>query len=95
MRVFDAGIIAELEAREFHPAMLLKFSKGATSYYYIDLDVPLVISSGTFAGTYTPRGFRVDSIQYSQNRIVDNIRLEIDNLDSVMTSILFRVRICF
>jgi hypothetical protein len=49
--------------------------------------VPLFVSSGISAGIYQSRGFKIDSIQYSQNRIVDNIRLEIDNLDSVMTGI--------
>ena len=36
---------------------------------------------------YTPHGFRFQSASYSAGRIVDQVQIEIDNLDSVMTSV--------
>jgi hypothetical protein len=54
-----------------------------TDYRYTDCDVPIVHDGNT----YTPRGFKFQPAKYSTGRIVDQVQIEYDNLDSVLTSV--------
>jgi len=83
MRNIDASIIAELESSEFRPFLLFDSEIDSVHYRYTNCDVPVVYNGNV----YTPRGFSVSEIQYSLSKIVDQATIEMDNLDSVFTSL--------
>ena len=83
MRDINSTVLAQLQAEELRPFLLLDMTIDSTHYRYTDCDVPINYDGNTYA----PMGFRAQPIQYSMNRIVDQVQIEIDNLDSVMTSL--------
>jgi len=83
MRNIDSSIIAELESSEFRPFLLIDLEIDSTHYRYTNCDVPIEYNGNI----YTPRGFSVSEIQYSLSKIVDQATIEMDNLDSVFTSL--------
>jgi len=82
-RPIDADILTKLESKQFRPFYLLHMDIDSVDYRYTDCDVPIVHDTNV----YTHRGFRFQSATYSAGRIVDQVQIEIDNLDSVMTSV--------
>jgi hypothetical protein len=83
MRDIDSTVIEQLQAEELRPFILVDMNIEGTHYRYTDCDVP--ISYG--GNLYDPLGFQINPIQYSTSRIVDQVEVEIDNLNSVMTSL--------
>jgi len=83
MRSINANIITQLEAGELRPFNLIDMEIDGTHYRYTDCDVPIVTGGNRFE----PRGFKSQPIQYSLNKIMDQVKLEIDNLDDALTSI--------
>lgn len=82
MRTINASILAQLEAEELRPFLLLSMTIGGTTYRYTDCDVPIHLTN-----TYTPLGFKFSSVKYSLSNIVDKVDISIDNLDSVQTAL--------
>lgn len=82
MRDIDAGIVAQLQAGELKPFLLLDVEIDGTDYRYTDCDVPLVVGGNS----YSPRGARLEAARYSLNTVVDSIRIELDNLDDALTA---------
>ena len=83
MRDIDSDILAELAKEELRPFLLIDKEIESTHYRYTDCDVPIVFDGNT----YEPLGFSISSINYSSQNIVDSVDINIDNLDSVMTSL--------
>lgn len=81
MRTIPANILTEIQSNEYRPFDLLDFVVDSTHYRYTSCDIPLVYDGNI----YTPRGFEIDRIKYSSNKIVDSVTIKIDNLDSVLT----------
>jgi hypothetical protein len=81
-RSISANILEQLESEELRPFYLLSMDIDGTVYYYTDCDIPI-----TLTYTYNPIGFKFQPIRYSINEIVDQATIEIDNIDSVMTSL--------
>ncbi|MHC4265976.1 MAG: hypothetical protein ACYSUK_08595, partial [Planctomycetota bacterium] len=82
MRTINASILAELEAAELRPFILLSWTIGGTTYRYTDCDTPIHLTN-----TYNPLGFKFSNVRYSLSKIVDKVDIEIDNLDSAQTAI--------
>ena len=83
MRAISATILEELVKTEFRPFYLLKMVIDGIIYRYTDCDVPI-----RFAGNkFEPRGFSIDTIQYSSGHVVDSLSFSIDNLDNYLTGI--------
>jgi len=82
MRDIDSNIMAQLEAEELRPFKLIDMEIDGTHYRYTDCDVPIAIGDNLF----NPRGFKSQPIQYSLNKVIDQVKLEIDNLDDELTS---------
>jgi len=81
MRDIDVDIQAALAAEEMRPFALLHFEIDSVHYRYTDCDVPIVVGGNR----YEPRGFKQQSILYSLNKVVDSVKLEVDNLDDALT----------
>ena len=88
-RGIAADILTQLRNNELTTFFLVDFVDNSGNVYkYTTLDVPLYFDSTTSAsGTYSPRGFSVDSINYSMSNVVNDAKISIDNIDSIMTSI--------
>lgn len=82
MRSIGSNIITELESEELRPFYLLDMDIDSTNYRYTDCDIPINLTN-----MFYPRGFRSDGAFYSMANIVDKTRIEIDNLDNVLTSV--------
>lgn len=81
-------VLNQLEADELTTFMCIEFTDGTLWYRYTDLDVPVYTpTDSTTSYTFTPIGFRVESITYSSGNIVDEASLEIDNINQAMTSL--------
>jgi hypothetical protein len=87
MRTIPANIIAKLESNQIISSHLLTFEVDGTSYYYTDCPYKVYSDAAGSSQMYEPRGFKFESINYSNNNIVDNVSIEIDNIDSALTSI--------
>jgi len=83
MRNIDTNILTALLSSELRPFTCLKMTIDGTDYCYTDCDIPLVVGDDT----YQPRGFEQQNINYSINQIVDQVTIEIDNLDQVLTPV--------
>lgn len=83
MRTIDSNIVAKLQSEELKPFYLLTLTINGTNYRYTDCDIPIYFSGSQ----YESLGFKVNAIRYSAHDIVDNVLIEIDNLDSIMTSL--------
>jgi hypothetical protein len=83
MRSFSTSILDELEKEEFKTSYLLKMTIGGTDYLYTNYDV-LINLDGEI---YEPLAFKFNAVNYNMNSIVDSVSLDIDNLDSGMTSL--------
>jgi hypothetical protein len=77
MRTIDSDIIAQLQANELRPFLLLSVEIDGTTYYYTDCDVPISFDSHE----YTPRKFTPESVRYSNNEIVSSVTFTIDDID--------------
>jgi hypothetical protein len=77
MRTIDSDIIAQLQAGELRPFLLLSVEIDGTTYYYTDCDVPISFDSHE----YTPRKFTPESVRYSNNEIVSSVTFTIDDID--------------
>jgi hypothetical protein len=53
-----------------------------TVFRYTNCDVPITSSSNI----YSPRGFKIDPIGYSLGTIVDQVGIQIDNIDSMLSA---------
>jgi len=82
MRSIDTDILAQFEAKELRPFMLLDMNINSTHYRRTDCDVPIVLNGNR----YEPLGFRISPIRYSATNIVDQVQIDVDNLDQVMTA---------
>ena len=82
MRSIDADILAQFEAKELRPFMLLNMNIDSTYYRRTDCDVPIIFNGNR----YEPLGFRISPIRYSATNIVDQVQIDVDNLDQVMTA---------
>ena len=83
MRDIDPDILAELADKELRPFLLLDMEIDSSHHRYTDCDVPIIFGGNT----YSARDFSFDRIKYSSQNILDSVEIDIDNLDSVMTSI--------
>jgi len=81
MREIDPAIIAQLEAEGMIVFQLLEMYIDDIYYRYADCDVPIMADY-----YYEPRSFKPESIQYGLNNIVDQMKVEVDNLDDALTS---------
>jgi hypothetical protein len=78
----------ELSSKEFSPVWFFEFTDGTNWYKYTDLDVPIHTTEiDGPSGTYLPRGFNINSVNYSMANVMDSCEMTIDNLDSVLSSI--------
>lgn len=77
MRSIDAGVLAELEAKELRPFVLLHMNVDGTDYRHTDCDVPIVYGGNR----YEPYPFAIEQARYSMADIVDSITIDIDTLD--------------
>ncbi len=82
MRDIDASILAELQASELRPFMLLNMTIDGTSYFRTDCDIPLYFGGNK----YHRLGFRPDAASYGVQTIVDQCTIEIDIVDQVLIS---------
>lgn len=82
MRTLSTEILAQLEAEELRPFYLLSMDCDGTTYYYTDCDVPISLTN-----VYTPLGFKFQPVRYSMEEIVDQVTIEIDNVNEVMTTL--------
>lgn len=82
MRDIDPDIIAQLEAEGMIVFQLLEMYIDSVYYRYADCDVPIMAGS-----YYEPRSFKPESIQYGLNNIVDQMKVDVDNLDDALTSV--------
>jgi len=80
MRTIDPTILAQLVAKELRPFQLLTMTLVGGTYYFTDCDVPIV-----YTNRYQPRGFSHDGAKYGIGRIVDTVKLEIDNIDEQLS----------
>jgi len=83
MRSINTNIVTHLEGSEIRIFKLLHMNIDSTDYYYTDCDVPIVHN----ANTYSPKKFEADTVSYSTDRIVDQLRIEIDNIDETLTPV--------
>lgn len=83
MRSYSTTITDEFIKSEFKPFHLLKITLGGTDYHYTDCDIPIYLSSKSYA----PLPFRFQPINYSMGEIVDKAEIEIDNINQVMTAL--------
>lgn len=79
MRNIPANILTALAGKELRPFLLFETTIDETAYRYTDCDVPIF-----FENLFEPRGLRLEPIQYSSQRIVDKMTLELDDLDDTM-----------
>jgi len=86
-RDISSTVLEQFRAGELMPVCLFDFMVDDIHYRYTDLDVSLTVVSGTVSGTFEPRGFKIDSIQYSLGTIVDNANITLDNRDQLLTSL--------
>lgn len=82
-RSFSTQILDELQSEQFKPFHLLHLTIDGTDYYYTDCDIPLYYDSQR----WEPRGFTFRPIKYSMSDLVDSADIDMDNIDSVMTSL--------
>jgi len=82
MRNINSSILAELQSEELRPFVGLQLYIESSYYRFTDCDVPLAYSGNLF----TPLGIKWDVIKYSRNKIVDQVRFELDNLEEDFTS---------
>jgi hypothetical protein len=73
----------KLEAEELRPFHLLSMTIDGTTYRYTDCDVSLAYDSNV----YSPRGFRLNPINYSMGSIVDQVEIQLDNIDTQMNAL--------
>ena len=81
MRPIAPLFLAELEKSEFRIFYLLEITVDDTVYRYTDCDIPLTVGGNVFK----PKGFKVDSVRYSSDTIVDELKISIENLDDNFT----------
>ena len=85
-RGLNQTLIDELSGMEMFPFFCLVFTDGDNTYKFTTLDVPITLTNNP-TGTFQPRGFDFESINYTLSNVMDDCTLRIDNLDSVLTSI--------
>ncbi|MEG6551908.1 hypothetical protein V6C53_16890 [Desulfocurvibacter africanus] len=86
MRSLPSEVLQALRSNELRPFMLLTLDIPGRStdepLRYTDCDFPLYLDH-----LYKPRGFEVSALQYSSGFINDNLNLELDNLDDLLTPV--------
>lgn len=82
MRSLDASFVSGIAAEELAVFRLLTLELPDWTSHWTDCDVPL----GILGNLYEPRGFTLANPRYSQARIVDDCRLDLDNVDDMFTS---------
>lgn len=84
-----ATITDELSSDQFFPCWFFEFSDGDGNWYkYTTLDVPYhaTVSQGP-SGTFQPRGFEFDSINYTMSNVMDSCEMSVDNVDRTLSAI--------
>ena len=81
MRPIAAIFLDELEKSEFCIFYLLEITVNNTVYRYTDCDIPLTINGNVFKS----KAFSVDTVRYSAETIVDELKVSIENLDDLFT----------
>lgn len=79
MRNISSDILTALAGKELRGFLLFEATIDETPYRYTDCDVPIY-----YENMFYPRGMRVEPIQYSAQRIVDKMTIEIDDLDDTL-----------
>jgi hypothetical protein len=81
MRPIAAIFLAELEKSEFRIFYLLEITVDDTVYRYTDCDISLTVNGNVFKS----KAFSVDTVRYSAETIVDELKISIENLDDLFT----------
>ena len=81
MRALTAEIITALKSGELRPFLLFLMTIDGTVHAFTDCDIPLYYG----AVLYQPRGFDGSPVAYGGSQIVDQITMEMDNLDNLLT----------
>jgi hypothetical protein len=82
MRSIQADFLAQLQSGFLTQFSLLEFTDGASTYRFNDSDMPFYYDDEL----YIPYSYRIDNIQYSLQNVVDEARITITNLNSIMTA---------
>ena len=87
MRNVHALVEDELEKKEFKPFYYIWINTGTDAepvyWRYTDCDIKLVVDGET----YSPRGFRINPINYGMGSIISKVKFEMENLDLIFTSL--------
>lgn len=81
MRSLNPDIQVALAAGELRPFVLIGLTIDGTDYRFTDCDVPI----GWNGVLYQPRGLSTGGVNYSLAKVVDSIRLGLDNLDDQLS----------
>jgi len=81
MKPLVNSVITELQSEELKLFRLLDITLDNVHYRYTDCDIAIVLHGNR----YTPRAFEVDNIRYSNERIVDDCTITLDNIDRLFT----------
>lgn len=82
MRSLDGAFAAGMAGEEIAVFRLLTLELPGWTSRWTNCDVPL----GIQGKLYEPRGFTLANPRYSQGRIVDDARLDLDNIDDMFTN---------
>lgn len=76
-----SAILTALGLKELRPFILFKTTIDSQDYVYTDCNVPILYDGDL----YQPRGLKHEQITYSTSRILEKTRVEVDNIDNVLT----------